>query len=191
MVTYEQIFKKAVFYMVEQENHRYQNSYENNIAQLYYIFQFFNCYLSNFLLAFWYGDFAGLTLNLIVQLVAKQIGVNCFEYFQFRVLHGRKVRAVYKKYNDAIDEALEDKDYQLHKKLTIFKHAEAQYAMAEEKDLLVFYYNEAMVQFGFIVFFSQVFTLAPLFSLCTNFLEIKIKLDGMGKYSRRMKSEGS
>lgn len=63
--------------------------------------------------------------------------------------------------------------------------------MAEEKDLLVFYYNEAMVQFGFIVFFSQVFTLAPLFSLCTNFLEIKIKLDGMGKYSRRMKSEGS
>lgn len=83
--------------------------------------------MSNFLLAFWYGDFAGLTLNLIVQLVAKQIGVNCFEYFQFRVLHGRKVRAVYKKYNDAIDKALEDKDYNLHKKLTIFKHAEAQY----------------------------------------------------------------
>jgi hypothetical protein len=36
-----------------------------------------------------------------------------------------------------------------------------------------------------------VFTLAPLFSVLTNFLEIKIKLDGMGKYSRRMKSEGS
>jgi hypothetical protein len=36
-----------------------------------------------------------------------------------------------------------------------------------------------------------VFTLAPLFSVFTNYLEIKIKLDGMGKYSRRMKSEGA
>ena len=70
-------------------------------------------------------------------------------------------------------------------------HAEAQYVMQEEKDVLVFYYNEAMVQFGYIVLFSQVFTLAPLFSVFTNFLEIKIKLDGMGKYSRRMKSEGA
>jgi hypothetical protein len=63
--------------------------------------------------------------------------------------------------------------------------------MSQGKEVLVFYYNEAMVQFGFIVLFSQVFTLAPLFSVCTNFLEIKIKLDGMGKYSRRAFSEGS
>jgi len=56
---------------------------------------------------------------------------------------------------------------------------------------LVFYYNEAMIQFGFIVLFSQLFTLAPLFSLLTNLLEIKIKLDGMTKYSRRMRSEGA
>jgi hypothetical protein len=55
-------------------------------------------------------------------------------------------------------------------------HAEAQFNMKEEKDVLVFYYNESMVQFGYIVLFSQVFTLAPLFSLITNLLEIKIKL---------------
>jgi len=64
-------------------------------------------------------------------------------------------------------------------------YAEAQFNMKEEKDVLVFYYNESMVQFGYIVLFSQVFTLAPLFSLITNLLEIKIKLSGIGKYSRR------
>lgn len=75
--------------------------------------------------------------------------------------------------------------------MTVSKYAEAQYAMKGEEDLLVFFYNEAMVQFGFVVLFSQVFTLAPLFSVFTNLLEIKIKLDGIGKYSRRMGSEGA
>lgn len=34
------------------------------------------------------------------------------------------------------------------------------------------------------------FTIAPLFSLLTNLLEIKIKLDSAGKYSRRFKADG-
>jgi len=102
MVTYEQIFKRVVFYMIDLENHRYKNSYENSLAQLYFVFQFFNCYLSNFLIAFWYGDFKGLATNLCVQLVAKQIGVNCVEYAQYRFLTGRKVTEVEKRYDEAI-----------------------------------------------------------------------------------------
>lgn len=38
MITYEQIFKRVVFYMIDLENHRYNNSYENNLAQLYFVF---------------------------------------------------------------------------------------------------------------------------------------------------------
>jgi len=57
-------------------------------------------------------------------------------------------------------------------------------------DSLVFNYNEAMVQFGFLALFSNVFTIAPLFSLLTNLLEIKIKLDSASKYSRRFKADG-
>jgi hypothetical protein len=75
------------------------------------------------------------------------VGVNCFEYFQLRFITGRKVDAVYKRYKIAIKEAKEREvpcPFE-QKKLTIFMHAEAQYVMEEGKDILVFYYNEAMV----------------------------------------------
>jgi anoctamin-10 len=48
-----------------------------------------------------------------------------------------------------------------------------------------------MVQFGYLILFSPCFTLAPLFSLFTNLLEIRIKLDSMGKYSRRYKADST
>lgn len=120
--------------------------------------------------------------------MAKQIGVNCVEYFQFRCLTGRKVKKVQTRYETAIAET---DDVNKKKTLTVCMHAEKQFEMSSEQDVLVFFYNEAIVQFGFVVLFSQVFTLAPLFSVFTNLLEIKIKLDGMGRYSRRMKSEGA
>lgn len=66
-----------------------------------------------------------------------------------RFITGRKVDAVYKRYEIAIKEAKEREvpvpcPFE-QKKLTIFMYAEAQYVMEEEKDILVFYYNEAMV----------------------------------------------
>lgn len=55
----------------------------------------------------------------------------------------------------------------------------------------MFFYNEAIIQFGFIILFSPAFSLAPLFSVVTNALEIKIKLNSMSYYSRRMTAEGA
>jgi hypothetical protein len=72
----------------------------------------------------------------------------------------------------------------------VHKNIEAQYVMEKPSEHLVFNYNEAMVQFGFLTLFSNAFTIAPLFSLLTNLLEIKIKLDSAGKYSRRGKADG-
>jgi hypothetical protein len=63
--------------------------------------------------------------------------------------------------------------------------------MANQRDSLVFFYNEGMVQFGYLILFSPCFTLAPLFSLFTNLLEIRIKLDSMGSYSRRYRSDSA
>lgn len=37
---------------------------------------------------------------------------------------------------------------------------------------LVFYYNEGIIQLGFIAFFATAFPFAPLFSFLTNLLEI-------------------
>jgi hypothetical protein len=62
---------------------------------------------------------------------------------------------------------------------------EKQVSMQQPPNTLVFFYNEAVTQMGFIAFFAVSFPLAPLFSFLTNLLEIKIKLSTMAFYGRR------
>ena len=61
----------------------------------------------------------------------------------------------------------------------------------EKGELFVWFYNEQFVQLGFISFFAFVFPPAPLFSLVTNFLEIRVKLNSMTYYSKRNFAEGA
>ncbi len=68
---------------------------------------------------------------------------------------------------------------------------EEQLVMAPGSESLIYFYNEAIIQLGFIVFFACIFPLAPLFSFLTNLLEIKIKLNRMSKYSRRFEAQGA
>ena len=56
---------------------------------------------------------------------------------------------------------------------------------------LVYYYNEAVIQLGFIAFFATAFPFAPLFSFLTNLLEIMIKMQHFEKYGRRNKAEAT
>ena len=62
--------------------------------------------------------------------------------------------------------------------------------MATESKL-VFYFNEAVVQFGFLCLFSPCFTLAPAFSLFTNMIEISTKMENMSRYSRKFRAHGA
>ena len=56
--------------------------------------------------------------------------------------------------------------------------------MAKGDPTLIKNYNEAIMQFGFIALFANTVPYAPIFSLLTNLLEIKIKTNGMCHYSR-------
>jgi len=56
---------------------------------------------------------------------------------------------------------------------------------------LVPFYNEGMIQLGFIAFFATAFPFAPLFSFLTNLLEIKIKLQTITHYGRRNFAQGT
>ena len=49
----------------------------------------------------------------------------------------------------------------------------------------VFFYNESIIQLGFIAFFAVSFPLAPIFSFMTNLLNVIFKLKLMSKYWRR------
>ena len=57
--------------------------------------------------------------------------------------------------------------------------------MNKEDPTLIKNYNEAIMQLGFIALFANTVPYAPVFSMITNLLEIKIKTNGMCRYSRR------
>ena len=57
LITLSFIYKKVAFVLVDLENHRYQNEYEDSLSVKIYLFEFFNVYMSNFMIAFWYKDF--------------------------------------------------------------------------------------------------------------------------------------
>ena len=61
----------------------------------------------------------------------------------------------------------------------------------EKGEQFVWFYNEAIIQLGFISFFAFVFPAAPVFSLATNFIEIAVKLNSMTYYSKRTTAEGA
>ena len=63
--------------------------------------------------------------------------------------------------------------------------------MAPAPKTLVWYYNEAIIQMGYIAFFAVAFPLAPMFSFMTNLIEIRIKLSSMALYGKRAIPQGS
>ena len=63
--------------------------------------------------------------------------------------------------------------------------------MQPPQTTLVYYYNEAIIQMGFISFFAVAFPFAPIFSFFTNLLSLKLKLKLMSRYGKRNQSVGS
>lgn len=58
--------------------------------------------------------------------------------------------------------------------------------MKQEPDLLLDKYLEGILQLGMITLFANTLAIASLFSIFTNLLEMKIKLNSMTQYSRRL-----
>jgi hypothetical protein len=57
--------------------------------------------------------------------------------------------------------------------------------------VLIYNYAEGIVQFGMLVLFAISMPLGPLFSLITNAIEVKVKLNSMSNFSRRRVSQGA
>ena len=188
IIIYGIIYKAVAFWLVDIENHRYTQKYENSLVAKIYMFQFINSYISCFIYAFWARKTELLSNNLITILAFKQIGFNTLEYFQYLILNGWAIRKITRVFDDKISK---EQDWQKKRLLRLHKFVEEQLCMKKERDTLVFFYNEAIVQLGFICLFSPSFPLAALFSVLTNLLEIRTKLNSLSSYSRRIVSQGA
>lgn len=91
---YGAAYKSIAIILVDRENHRYQQTYEDSLINKMYMFQFINSYISNYIIAYWVRDFGILATNLMVILVFKQVGANVAEWALDKILIGRKIKKV-------------------------------------------------------------------------------------------------
>ena len=94
IIIFGQIYTRLSKRLVDNENHRYVSSHENSMINKIYMFQFVNTYISNFVAIIYNQNFATLTLNLVIILVFKQVFMNVLEFYQEKILIGRKIRKV-------------------------------------------------------------------------------------------------
>ena len=138
---------------------------------------------------FYYQSYERLLRNLVIIMAFKQIFWNVLEYTLLKCKVGRKITKVERLFDErrqvvinnteADQLKLELEDLRLHREI------ERQLQMQPAPETLVYFYNEAVIQMGFIAFFAVVFPFAPLFSFLTNLLEVVIKLKTFAEYGKR------
>lgn len=94
IVVFGAIYKKVIVKLVDGENHRYTDGYENSMIVKVYMFQFVNTYISNFVIILINQRMFSLQTNLITIIVVKQLLANVFEFFYDKYMINRKFKKV-------------------------------------------------------------------------------------------------
>ena len=138
-------YKRVSKWLVDNENHRYYSSYENSMINKTYMFQFINTYIGNFVAIFYNQNFASLTLNLVIVMVAKQVVFNVMEYCLEKHSVGKKIKKVEELFVDRLRLAEEAGDEVELADLRTHLDLERQLMMQPAQQSLVPYYNEAVI----------------------------------------------
>ena len=104
-----------------------------------------NTYIGNIVAAFYNQSFSGLTTNLFVVMVGKQLIVNSIEYFGEKRDVSKKIAKVEELFTEPIRQAklvgdeVEEADLKMHCEI------EKQLMMKPAAPTLVFYFNEGFM----------------------------------------------
>ena len=82
--------------VVNWENHRYQEEWENSLVIKNFTFQFANSYLTLFWIAFFDQDFSALAYSMGSILIVKQFALNLVEIVLPAILNCLKQRKILK-----------------------------------------------------------------------------------------------
>jgi len=180
------VYKEIAICMVNYENYRTDNEWEDAIVNKVFLFQFINSYFSLFYIAFLKGHIGKLegysdkckdtttgeetdncmgelyTLllsTLLTTQVLSTVGEALLPYFQYKLLMWAEA-AKWKAMGNEGELNLSDIDHE--SKLT------PAYALDTFND-----YNKMAIQFGYVSMFVAAFPLAPVCALANNVLEIR------------------
>ena len=177
------IYKALAIKVVNWENHRYQEEWENSLVIKNFTFQFANSYLTLFWIAFKDQNFKGLAYSMGSILIVKQFALNLVEIVLpiiTNCLKQRKILKAWKTYED------KPKDKE-HERYAL--RVEQQRVMSQE-GLTVMNYSEMVIQLGFVTMFAPAFPLAPFFAMINNTLEFRGEIF-MHRIKKRNRATGA
>ncbi|XP_022082419.1 anoctamin-10-like isoform X2 [Acanthaster planci] len=166
IVVINKFYRQLASYLNDWENHRLNSTHENNLIMKLIVFDFANCFMALFYVAFYQQDMVRLQKYLATLLIVQQL----IEQFLETGLPYLILRFWRK--GDKVLEAAE-------KKKDDDANVEAAKGLAEEQSKMDVYpgtfddYLELFLQFGYVFLFSAVYPLAALWALLNNIIEIR------------------
>ena len=157
------VYEKIAPFLNDMENHRTEETHQNNLIVKLILFQFMNSFLSLFYVAFYLQDMETLTSLLTTILITRQfIGTAKESFLPYAIQHF-----------NLLSMALKDSS-------TLNPtHIKAEFSQIERESSSPNYkgtyeeYMEIFVQFGYVTFFSSVYPLAGFLALLNNIFEIR------------------
>ncbi|XP_052816111.1 anoctamin-10-like isoform X1 [Mya arenaria] len=165
------IYRKVAVRLNEFENHRLQTSYDNNMILKLIMFEFINCFMSLFYVAFYLQDMRLLKSHLAALLITTQLLGQIQESILPFLFHRRRA--------NRLDKAMSKFD--TLQKVEFYNgevSTDLQKQVSIESTMDVYNgtlddYLEMFLQFGYVFLFSSVFPLAAVWALLNNFTEIR------------------
>ncbi|CAL1532334.1 unnamed protein product [Lymnaea stagnalis] len=172
--TLNSIYRLIAVKLNKFENHRLQSSYENHLILKRVLFDFVNCFICLFYVAFYLQDrellktFLGTIL--ITQQILGQLGEAMIPFLFVRRRQKQVDEALKKSFLGGESKELRTPSQD---DLSSYKKQAALEAMMDKFFGSNDDYLELYIQFGYVYLFSSAFPLAALWALINNFIEIR------------------
>ncbi|XP_003726602.1 anoctamin-10 isoform X1 [Strongylocentrotus purpuratus] len=164
------IYRKIASFLNDWENHRLQSAHENNLILKLVVFDFANCFMCLFFIAFYLQDMVKLrkylSTLLIIQQFIEQFLETALPYLILRFWRGRKA-------DDDVGKAKKDDDAPRQDVKKDVAQLVAKQSQMDHYPGTFDDYLELFLQFGYVFLFSAVFPLAAVFALLNNVIEVR------------------
>ncbi|XP_055891535.1 anoctamin-10-like isoform X2 [Biomphalaria glabrata] len=171
------IYRQIAVKLNKFENHRLPSSYENHLILKHVLFDFVNCFICLFYVAFYLQDRELLKTFLGTILITQQILGQLNEAmvpFLFMRRRQKQVDDALKKSEDTLQEnSIKGNLTGSQSVSTSYKKQAALEGMMDRFNGSNDDYLELYIQFGYVYLFSSAFPLAALWALINNFIEIR------------------